>query len=211
MSKRMVKENSRPNRRVGVKTIVGCVAVFITVIFLFSGSGGRRSEIREDFESGKFKSTLFSPGSSWTHGWMVSSPDRVVSGKCSSYGRAESKSEWWEFLYSDSKKLRLERNRSYTVTFSYKAVEAPSTDGFYYFVVRSSVGGIANDKAFTKWSDTEGSVGTQQIDFTLGDFNDYYLIWGIYRQGALSIDDIDITEHKGNSVRIKIKRSNEIK
>jgi hypothetical protein len=175
---------------------VGCIVVFTAVMFAFSCSMGKKSEISEDFESGKFESTVFSSGSIWTSGWIVESLEMVISGEFSVYGKADSKSEWSEFLYSDIKKLRLERKGSYTVMFNYKAVKAPGADGGYYFLARSTTGGISNDKAFTKWTDTEGSVGSKIIDLTLGDFDDYYLIWGIYRGGALAIDNIDIMKRK---------------
>jgi len=53
-----------------------------------------------------------------------------------------------------------------------------------------------NNLAFTKWADPAGAVGSKIIEFTLGDFDDYYLIWGIYKEGALSIDDIEIIRSK---------------
>ena len=183
-------------RRMRLIAVLGWIAFFIAVMLLFSCNMGKKSEISEDFESGKFESTFFSPGSVWTNGWVVNSPEKVVSGKCSAYGNADPKSEWWEFLYSNNKKLFLERKGSYTVIFNYKAVEPQGVDGFYYFVIRSTAGGISNDKAFTKWSDTAGSVGAKIIDFTLGDFDDYYLIWGIYRGGALAIDNIEVMKRK---------------
>jgi hypothetical protein len=172
------------------------MVVFIAVVFAFSCNMGNKSEISEDFESGKFESTVFSSGSIWTSGWIVESPEMVISGAFSVYGQADPKSEWSEFLYSDIKKFRLERKGSYTVMFNYKAVKAPGADGFYYFVARTTAGGIANDKAFMRWSDTEGSVGSKIIDLTLGDFDDYYLIWGIYRGRALAIDNIEIMKRK---------------
>jgi hypothetical protein len=196
MKSQRVADTKHETRRRFFLANEGCIAVFTAMVLIFGCNMGKKAEISEDFESGKFDSTLFSPGSIWANGWMASSPERIISGEFSVYGKAESKSEWWEFLYSDIKKLRLERKGSYTVAFNYKAVEAPGAEGFYYFVARTTAGGNDNDKAFTQWSDTEGSVGAKKIDFTLGDFDDYYLIWGIRREGALAIDNIEIIKGK---------------
>jgi hypothetical protein len=219
-----------------MKTIWGCIASFIILMFVFTCSGEKEKsfEKTEDFESGEL-GTLFRPGAYGTTVWIVDQPekmstselkrvfsgkysadskadpfrgewwevafaDRVISGKYSAYSKAEPfRMEWWEFLYSDRKGLPLDRKGSYTVTFKYKAVEPPSADGFYYFVARSNSvfdkdKGFVHDKGFTKWSDIAGATGTKKIRFTLDDFNDYYLIWGIHKQGALSIDDIKVTE-----------------
>lgn len=147
----------------------------------------------EDFEKGNFAATSFGPGTGGCQ--IVSDDERVVSGHFSVYGKGNpSKSEWCEFLYSDNKKLALKKNASYAVTFKYKAVEAPSGGGFYYFVARSSAGGIVNDRGFAKWPDSAGSVATKTINITLGNFDDYYLIWGIHGQGAMSIDEIKIVK-----------------
>jgi hypothetical protein len=78
------------------------------------------------------------------------------------------------------------------VTFSYKAIESLGDDGFYYFLARSKTGGFSHDKGFNKWSDSPGAMGTKSFNFTLDNFDDYFLIWGIYGKGALSIDDIKI-------------------
>lgn len=180
-----------------MKNIVGCMAVFIAVIFIFSCSGGKSFEKSEDFESGKFTETLFTPGQVGTNGLIVSDPEKVVNGKFSAYGKGDpSKAEWWSFIYSDNKKIPLERKGSYKVSFTYKAVQTPSADGSYYFLARTTAGGYGNDTAFTKWSGATGEGGTKTIDITLGDFDDYYLIWGIHRQGALSIDDIKVTKRQ---------------
>ena len=193
-------------RRTSMKTILGCMAVFTAMIFVFSCSGKKSFDKSEDFETGKFTDTLFGPGASGTTVWVVSAPERVISGKFSAYSKAEPyRGEWWEFLYSDREKSPLERKRSYRVTFKYKAVEAPGPDGFYYFVVKTKTGfdrdkNFADDRGFTKWADTGGAVGIKTIGFTLGDFDDYYLVWGIHSQGGLSIDDIRITKLSGRKI-----------
>ena len=178
-----------------MRTVLICMAVLIAMMFALSCSKETVGDKREDFEAGKFPTISFTPGCAG--GQVVSEAQKVISGKFSAYEKADpSKSVWCEFLYSNSKQVPLERKGSYTVTFKYKAVEPPGSDGFYYFLARSTVGGTPNDKAFTQWSDTAGTAGTKSIEVTLGDFSDYYFIWGVHRQGALAIDDIVIAKRK---------------
>ena len=175
-------------------TRAGCFSVALFALLFLSNCAREISfENFENFESGSFDATLFSRGGGG--GEIVSDPEKVVSGGFSAYGKGDSsKSEWCEFLYSDKRKLALKRMATYALTFKYKAVEQPSNEGFYYFLARSNTGGIKNDEGFTQWSDSTGASATKTVFVTLGNFDDYYFIWGVHGQGALSIDDIKILE-----------------
>ncbi len=171
------------------------LAGFLVILIIGGCRGGKNTGILEDFEAGSFNSSIFIGGGGGSSGLIISDPKMVVGGKYSAYGKADpAKGIWYEFLYSDSRKVKLNKKGSYNVTFKYKAVESPAGDGFYYFLVRTNTGGTTHDKSFTKWVGSQGKAGTRSIDITLDDFNDYYLIWGIYSNGALSIDDIGIKE-----------------
>jgi hypothetical protein len=103
-----------------MKAILGFIASFLIVMFVFSCSGKKSFEGSEDFESGKY-GTLFGPGGPGTTVWISPDPERVINGKFSAYSKSEPyRGEWWEFLYSDRKKLALERKGAYTVTFNKK-------------------------------------------------------------------------------------------
>jgi len=169
----------------------------ITCLIMLGCSNSKGREITENFEGGSFNASSYTGGGGGLTGQIVSDPKIVISGTYSAYVKADpEKSIWWEFLYSNSKKISLEKKATYNVTFKYKVIETPKGEGFHYFVARTNKGGYSHDKNFTKWSDSQGLVGTKSIDIILDDFDDYYLIWGINSNGALSIDDIKIKRIK---------------
>jgi len=172
---------------------LACLIMFVVI----ACSKGKETEIVENFEGGSFNASSFTGGGGGSTGQIVSDPQLVINGKYSVYVKADpEKHVWWEFLYSNNKKIPLEKKATYNVVFKYKAAEQPKGEGFYYFLARTNKGGYSHDKNFTKWSDSQGSVGTKSIDIILDDFDDYYLIWGINSNGALSIDDIKIKRIK---------------
>jgi hypothetical protein len=79
----------------------------------------------------------------------------VIDGKYSLYVKAEPiKHTWWEFLYSNNRKIPLEKNATYNVTFKYKVIEEPKGEGFFYFLARTNKGGYSHDKnAIARWID----------------------------------------------------------
>jgi hypothetical protein len=156
-------------------------------------SKSKGPEIAENFEGGSFNASSFTGGGEGSTGQIVSDPKMVINGKYSVYIKADpEKYIWWEFLYSNNKKIPLEKKATYNVIFKYKALEQPKGEGFYYFLARTNKGGYSHDKNTIRWSDSQGTVGTKSVNITLDDFDDYYLIWGIHSNGALSIDDIKI-------------------
>jgi hypothetical protein len=170
--------------------LIGGIILFLIIV---ACSKGKVPEAEENFEGGSFKTSLFSGGGGGSTGQIVSDPQMVINGKYSVYVKADpEKHVWWEFLYSDNKKIPLEKKATYNVVFKYKAAEQPKGEGFYYFLARTNKGGYSHDKNTIRWSDSQGTVGTKSVNITLDDFDDYYLIWGIHLNGALSIDDIKI-------------------
>lgn len=165
----------------------------ITCLIMIGCSKSKGPEITENFEGGSFNASSFTGGGGGSTGQIVSDPKIAISGTYSAYVKADpGQSIWWEFLYSNNKKIPLEKKATYNVTFNYKVIETTKGEGFYYFLARTNKGGYSRDKNFTKWSDSQGKIGTKSINITLDDFDDYYLIWGIHSNGALSIDDIKI-------------------
>jgi hypothetical protein len=178
-----------------MKTILYCMILLIVAAVALSCGDKASFEKLEDFEAGNFALTSFGPGGGG--GRLVSEHEKTIGGRFSVYEKGDPlKSEWCEFLYSDNKKMPLQAKGTYTVMFKLKAVDTPGPNGFYYFLARSTTGGISNDRAFTKWTDVANTNGGKSIDVTLGNYSDYYLIWGIHGQGALAIDDIMIVKRK---------------
>ncbi len=144
----------------------------------------------ESFEKGAFNQTNFLAGS----GSITNDPAKVISGQFSAFLNSVQSETWKEFAYTDTNKVKFEQNTTYQVTFKYKSINMASNDSnqYFYFLARSQ--DKAEDKGWTTWSDASGSSGTKVITVTTGAKENYYLIWGIYNGGALSIDDIDIVK-----------------
>ncbi|MFF2911161.1 hypothetical protein [Paenibacillus sp. NPDC057934] len=144
----------------------------------------------ETFENGSFNGTNYLPGS----GSITNDPSKIVNGSYSAYLSSLLSEDWKEFSYSDNKKIKFEKNTTYSVTFSYKSVsmDKNAQNRFFYFLARST--DVKDDQGWTVWNDSSGSVGSKTITFTTGNKDNYYLIWGIHAGGALSIDDIQVNK-----------------
>ncbi|MEK5029758.1 RHS repeat domain-containing protein [Paenibacillus sp. FSL M7-1046] len=144
----------------------------------------------ESFEKGSFDQTNFLAGS----GVITSDPAKIVNGQYSAYLSSLNSEDWKAFSYTDTNKVKFEKNTTYKVTFSYKTIDMVPTgsDRRFYFLARSTDN--TDDKGWTAWSDASGNKGRKSITFTTGNKENYYLIWGIFKGGALSIDDIEITK-----------------
>lgn len=144
----------------------------------------------ESFENGSFASTNFLAGD----GVITNDPAQVVSGQYSAYLSSKRTEDWKEFSYTDTNKVKFEKNTKYTITFSYKSIdmEATGAERSFYFLARSTDN--KEDKGWTTWNEVSGNKGSKTVTFTTGNKENYYLIWGIYRGGALSLDDIEITK-----------------
>ncbi|WP_430112246.1 hypothetical protein [Paenibacillus sp. B1-33] len=145
---------------------------------------------KEDFERGRYADTKFTAGA----GIITNEADKVVNGNYSAYLYSPPTREWSEFTYTDTQQVQFEKNTTYAVTFSYKAVEAPNQEnnGLYYFLARSTDNEASADTGWTTWNAKTGEKGTKTFVFTTGSKDNYYLIWGIHCGGGLSIDDIHV-------------------
>lgn len=59
-------------------------------------------------------------------------------------------------------------------------------------MARSTDRDTSRDVGWTTWRDPAGNSGTKTVEFTTGEKDNYYLIWGIHYGGALSIDNIKL-------------------
>lgn len=143
----------------------------------------------EGFEKGSFDLSDYTPGYS-NLGTITSDPSKVITGKYSVYASAPSTEEWYEFMYSNNNKIPLEAGATYKVTFRAKTIE--NTAGSFYFGVRTAVGGNIADVGQNSWTDAVGNTYTKTSTFTLEEYSDYSLFWGVHNGGAISIDDIQI-------------------
>ncbi|WP_039832237.1 hypothetical protein [Paenibacillus sonchi] len=98
-----------------------------TVFFIFMLSIGQSKAFgaeniivpRETYESGSYAGTSYVP----VNGTITSDPQKVVNGKYSAFLNALPSEVWKEFNYTDSSKVKFEKNTTYSVTFSYKSID----------------------------------------------------------------------------------------
>lgn len=86
--------------------------------------------------------------------------------------------------------MKYVENASYHVSFDYKVLEGNTG---YYFQFRSKSGGIQSD-IFTCFSGTEGTSGSVDKLFNLGEYSDYeIMIFPQSNAGKIAIDNIKVT------------------
>lgn len=111
-------------------------------------------------------------------------------------------SDWFEFMYSNSKYIKLKPNTKYVVKFKFKIIERiylntdSSSYGYAYILARSKSGADADSEPhyFAKNNSPLDSVMEYGYIFTTGNADDYYILLGLFGRGVLIIDDISISE-----------------
>lgn len=145
------------------------------------------------------KSYNFEPNESkdWIlfSGVITDKSNEVISGKFSLKGDSMTSNKIWnEFFHSVP--FQLKPNGTYTIYFKYKVIDKNEGGRFYFLLRSKSAGAGPSDRAFTYIDDPPGTQGEKIVTCTLGNLEDYYLIFGIYKQGIIVIDEIKILEGK---------------
>lgn len=154
-----------------------------------------------DFEFGvppEFSTTCGSGIGQWT-----TDPGLVVDGIGSLVGRTTAGGGTWQlFLCSDPGQVILQPNRTYSVAFRYRVVEAPPPGGYFFVNARSDVNQSASDRnAIILLDIPAGTVGEARGEATLGPYADYEFLWGIKDGGRIVVDSIRIVEGLGGVYR----------
>jgi len=137
------------------------------------------------------------PDKSWDirqpWGSITTDKNEIISGKASLKGDSRGdNTDWHEFFHSVPDELPLEGGKEYNISFNYKILDK-SEEAYFYFLARSPAAGVGPaDKGWTTWKDGAGSMGNKTITIKLDNYNDYHLIVGIYREGAMAIDDFKV-------------------
>ena len=161
----------------------------------------------EGFEGAVLNDSTFTYGfNRWGH--LTNKADEVISGNMSLTSELDSatypnypESNWFEFMYSNPKYIKLEANTTYEVSFKYKLTEHiyqntdPTLGGYAYMLARSKSGADADTSvmAFAKSNTTLNEVYEMTYTFTTGNADDYYIILGLFGRGILIVDDISIS------------------
>jgi hypothetical protein len=134
--------------------------------------------------------TLESAGS-WT-----SNPSEVIAGTESVKGSYSGTSTFTVFLQTNASVIPLTSGHTYQASFQYKILTA-AANGFqasFFSPTALSQKGNGAAPGGAQIKGAAGTTGTATIMSTLGSYTDYSLLWGINGSGAISINNIQITD-----------------
>ena len=150
----------------------------------------------ENFEAGVFNGGCMFPGGRNT-GIITRDSDKVISGNYSCYvantREAFAGYDFNEFCRTNLVDMQFSANTSYKVKFKFKIIEKVKTEeGGYFYCLAREEGSYIHDVGAFEWrNDYEvGEVYSVEYDFTTGNSDNYYFMWGIHFYGALAIDDV---------------------
>jgi hypothetical protein len=161
----------------------------------------------EGFEGMVLHDSTFTYGfNRWGH--LTNRENEVISGKYSMSSEIEPETfkymedNWYEFMYSNPKYIKLEANTKYKITLKFKLVTRiklhtdPTLDGYAYIMARSRSGADADSavKQFATASFKLDRVYELEYEFTVGNSDDYYIVIGTHGRGTLIIDDKSLTK-----------------
>lgn len=150
----------------------------------------------ENFEASVFNGGCMFPGDG-TNGIISGDEKYLISGNYSCYIRNWNPlSRWYEFnvfCKTNPAEFYFSANTTYRVRFKFKIVEGVNTseNGYFYCLAREE-GSFLHDKGVFEWRKEyeEGKVYSVEYEFTTGDSDKYYFMWGVHYYGAISIDDV---------------------
>src|SRR6202040_911275 len=120
-------------------------------------------------------------------------PLEVISGKESIKGSYSGPSKFTPYLRTNASIIPLSPNHSYQVTFQYKILTAPSS-GFEVLFYSPTGGAAGNYLPSVSVTGQAGTTGTTTLTNVLGPYSDYQARWTIDGTGAISIDNIQLTD-----------------
>ena len=161
----------------------------------------------EGFEGESIYGTLL------THGWnrwgsLTSDSDKVISGTTSASSLIEPfmtdylepENPYYEFLYSNTRVIKLEPMTTYTFEFDYKVlspiVSREGLKGYMYMFCRSTKLGYTEDKGYLKFAENPelGKVYHMKHTITTGASDDYVFTIGTFYAGEVIVDNALITK-----------------
>jgi uncharacterized protein (TIGR03437 family) len=126
-------------------------------------------------------------------GSLTSNPSEVIAGNESIKGSYFGSGTYTPYLQTDPSIIPLSPNHSYQVTFRYKILTAPS-NGFEVLFYSPTGGAAGNFLPSVTVTGPAGATATTTLTNTLGPYSDYQARWDIPGTGAISIDDIQLTD-----------------
>jgi hypothetical protein len=131
----------------------------------------------------------------WPSSYVTTTSSEVISGLGSVKGDYQGTGSYTNFLSSDSS-VKFAAGGTYHVTFKYKVLRAP--DRGFHMQFWSNQGSVGTKEV--DFGGAAGQSGTATLDATLGPYSDYAALWVITGTGAVSVDDVQITDAAGHIV-----------
>jgi hypothetical protein len=126
------------------------------------------------------------------NGSVTSAPAEVVAGAGSIKGSFSGTSLNNTYLDTNPSVVPLAPGQTYTATFRYKILTTPDK-GFETLFYSPTGGNAGVWLAGSTINGVAGETGTVTFTNTLGPYSDYRLHWNVVGNGAISIDDIRVT------------------
>lgn len=134
----------------------------------------------------------------YSAGAFTADPNELIDGEYSIKGSQFGTGVYTNFLGTQPTALPLTPNHQYKVTFRYKILITPTSGA-------TSPADIGFETAFVapvsgdhlpslKLTGKAGDTGIATLTSTLGSYTDYELRWDVIGTGAISIDDIELTD-----------------
>lgn len=149
----------------------------------------------ENFEAGVFNGGCMFPGTLCTG---IINRKYVISGNYSCYvdnfNPNHRAYEFNNFCQTNLADMRFAANTTYRVRFKFMIIEPVRAEenGYFYCFARED-GTFLHDVGAFEWRNDGYEVGqvyTVEYEFTTGNSDNYFFIWGVSKYGALAIDDV---------------------
>lgn len=149
----------------------------------------------ENFEAGVFNGSCMFPGDL---SMGVIRRDRyVISGNYSCYvlnnNPLHTAYEFNVFCRTNLADMTFSANTTYRVRFKFMVIQdVKAEEGGYFYCLAREDGSFAHDKGVFEWRDgyEVGKVYSVEYEFTTGDADNYYFMWGVHWSGGIAIDDV---------------------
>ena len=154
-----------------------------------------KNGVVENFEAGVFNGGCMYPG---TFSTGIINRKYVISGNYSCYvcnfNPNHRGYEFNNFVQTNLDDMRFTANTTYRVRFKFMIIEPLNKEenGYFYCFARED-GTFLHDVGAFEWKGDGlevGEVYSVEYEFTTGNADNYFFIWGVSKYGALAIDDV---------------------
>ncbi len=150
----------------------------------------------ENFEASVFNGGCMFPGDRTTG--IISDKEKfLISGNYSCYientNPLSPTYEFNVFCKTNTADFYFSANTTYRVRFKFKVVDdVKASEGGQFYCLAREEGTFLHDKGVFEWKNgyEVGKVYSVEYEFTTGDSDKYYFMWGVHYYGSIAIDDV---------------------